>query len=125
MDIDLKKVMLTLLERQKEYVPEDLDGYGEAMVAVFTADGNSYVTFPEFDDEESKIVEHTAIVDKAKSEDAVLIITVNNARTKTDPTNAEMENYRWGDFDSTNSRSCILLTASGPGLQSCSLITGI
>ena len=39
MDINVKKLMLTLLERQREYVLEDLEEYGEAMVAVFTVDG--------------------------------------------------------------------------------------
>jgi len=124
MDIDVKKIMLTLLERQKEYVLEDLEEYGEGMVAVFTPDGKSYVSFPEFEDEASKIAEYAAIVETAKSRNAVLIITVNSARTKANPTDTELENYRWGDFDGTNSRSCILLTASGPGLQSCSLELG-
>jgi hypothetical protein len=110
MDIDVKKVLLTLLERQKKYVLEDLEKYGEAMVAVFTADGESYVSFPEFE--------------AAKSKNAVLIVTVNGARTKANPTEGEMDVYRWGDFDQTNSRRCILLTASGPGLQSCSLEQG-
>jgi len=121
MDIDVKKVMLTLLERQKEYVREDLEDYGEAMVAVFTSDNQSYVAFPKFEDEDSKIAEYSAIVEAAKMKNAVLIVTVNSARTKADPTEEEMDSYRWGDFDRTNSRSCILLTASGPGLQSCSL----
>jgi hypothetical protein len=124
MDIDVKKVMLTLLERQKEYVLEDREDYGEGMVAVFLADDQSYVTFPEFDDEESKIAVYGAIVQKAKADGAVLIITVNSARTKKDPTDAELECYRWGEFGPSDSQSCILLTASGPGLRSCSLQLG-
>jgi hypothetical protein len=124
MDLDVKKLMLTLLGVQKEYVLQELEDYGEAMVAVFTADGESYLSFPKFDDEVSKIAEYSTIVETAKSKNAVLIITVNNARIKADPTDAELENYRWGDFDSTNSKSCILLTASGPGVQSCSLQLG-
>ena len=124
MDIDVKKVMLSLLERQKQYVLEDLEEYGEGMVAVFTPEGESYVSFPKFEDEASKIAEYAAIMEKAKSMNAVLIITVNSARTKANPTDTELENYRWGDFDRTNSRSCVLLTVSGPGLQSCSLELG-
>lgn len=124
MDIDVKKVMMTLLERQKEYVLEDLEDYGEAMVTVFTADNESYIAFPKFEDEESKIAEYSAIVEAAKAKNAVLIVTVNSARTKVDPTEEEMASYRWGNFNSTNSRSCILLTASGPGLRSCSLEQG-
>jgi hypothetical protein len=121
MDLDVKKTMLVLLEREKGYVMEDLKDYGSAMVVVFTSNGESYLSFPEFEDEASKIAEYSAIVETAKSKHAVLIITVNNARTKANPSDADLENYRWGDFNSTNSRSCILLTASGPGVQSCSL----
>lgn len=124
MDIDVKKVMLTLLERQKEYVVEDREDYSEGMVAVFLVDGSSYVTFPEFEDEESKIAAYSAIVQKAKEDSAVLIITVNSGRTRKDPTDAELEDYRWGDFGPSDSESCILLTASGPGLRSCSLQLG-
>jgi hypothetical protein len=116
--------MLTLLEREKGYVEEDLENYGAAMVAVFTADNQSYLVFPKLEDEESKIAEYSAIVEAAKSQNAVLIITVNSARTRANPTEAELESYKWGDFDSTNSRCCILLTASGPGLRSCSLELG-
>jgi hypothetical protein len=54
MDIDVKKVMLKLLETQKEYVLADLEKYSEAMVAVFTADGKPYVEFPKFQDEAGK-----------------------------------------------------------------------
>jgi hypothetical protein len=124
MDIDVKKIMLTLLERQKEYVLEDRENYGEAMVAVFLADNQSHVTFPAYEDEEGKIAAYSAIVRKAKEDGAVLIITVNSARTKKDPPEAELENYRWGDFGPSDSQSCILLTASGPSLRSCSLQLG-
>ena len=124
MDIDVKKVMLKLLETQKKYVLADLENYCEAMVAVFTADGKSYVTFPKFEGEESKMAEYTAIVETAKSKDAILLITVNHARARLNAADAGLENYRGADFEATNSRPCILLTASGPGLQSCSLELG-
>jgi hypothetical protein len=124
MDLDVKKIMLMLLERQKEYVLADLENYSEAMVAVFTADGQSHITFPKFQSEASKIAEYTAIVETAKSKDAILMITVNHARRRLNAAGAELDDYRWGDFDETNSRTCILLTASGPGLQNCSLELG-
>jgi hypothetical protein len=124
MDIDVKKVMLKLLETQKEYVLVDLEKYSEAMVAVFTADGKPYVKFPKFEDEAGKIAEYTAIVETARSKNAILMITVNDARVRKNATAADVENYRWGDFDETNARTCVVLTASGPGLQSCSLELG-
>jgi hypothetical protein len=124
MDLDVKKLMLKLLETQKGYVREDLKDYSEAMVAVFAAGGERYVAFPKFQDEFTKIDEYAAIVETAKSKGAVLMITVNGARTRLNATDAELEDYRWGDLDETNSRPCILLTASGPGLRSCSLQLG-
>jgi hypothetical protein len=124
MDIDVKKVMFTLLERQKEYVVEELADYSEGMVAVFLANNESYVTFPEFEDEHSKIAAYDALVRKAKTDGAALIITVNSARTRKNPTDAELQNYWWGEFVPSDSQSCILLTASGPGLRSCSLQLG-
>jgi hypothetical protein len=120
-DIDVKALMFTLLERQKEYVREDLAEYSCAMVAIFTADNQSYIAFPKFEDEATKIAEYGAIVERAKSENAVLIVTVNHAFSRTGTPTLDLDEYRWGDFNETNAKRCILLTASGPGLKSCSL----
>ena len=124
MDLDVKKLMLVLLERQKEYVLEDLESYSCAMVAVFAADGQSYLTFPKFEDEISKIEAYASIVKRAKLIHAAIIITVNAARYSASTGVEEIDDYRWGDFDETNSRPCILLTASGPDVESCSLQLG-
>ena len=121
MDLDAEKIMLRLAETQKAYVREDLAGYNEAMVAIFPAEGSSYVQFPTFEDWESKHAAYSAIVERAKANQAVLIITVNRARTAKATENRTLETYEWGDLKSGNSDPCILLTASGPGLQSCSL----
>jgi hypothetical protein len=121
MDIDVRKLMLTLLERQKEYVCEDLENYSCAMVATFTADGRSYLQFPKFEDEATKIAEYSAIVERAKADGTILLVTVNNALTQKSGPSSDWEEYRWGDFTKENASPCILVTASGPGLESCSL----
>jgi hypothetical protein len=120
-DVDVEAVMLRLLKTQKEYVCKDLEKYSEAMVAVFPADGKFYVQFPDFQDELSKTVKYAAIVERAKSERATIIITVNHAFSRMASPLTEFEEVRWGDFNKHNARRCILLTASGPGLESCSL----
>ncbi|MGD0647967.1 MAG: hypothetical protein ABR971_08240 [Acidobacteriaceae bacterium] len=124
MDLDVKRIMLKLLETQKEYALADLENYSEAMVAVFTADGKSYVTFPKFSGEVAKIAEYTAIVERARESGAVLLITVNAGWTKVVKAASELGDYRWGELGPHNSQRCIVLTASGPGLQSCSLELG-
>lgn len=121
MDIDVDAVMLQLLETQKAYVREDLEDYSCAMTAVFKPDNTFYLRFPDYQDETSKIQAYRRIVEEAKANEAILIITVNSARTRANPSSEELDNYRWGDLDETNSESCILLTASGPFVGACSL----
>lgn len=121
MDIDVRALMLRLFERQKEYVVEDREQYGEAMVTMFTEDNQSLLMYPKFDDSETKILEYAAVVEKAKRERAVLIVTVNGGRSGLPNLLKDMGDGQWVDFNETNSIPCILITASGPGLRSCSL----
>ena len=121
MDLDIKKVMLALLERQKEYVCEDLESYSCAMVAAFRGDGTSWVHFPKFQGEQEKIAAYNFVVEEARRTDVVVIVTVNHARTGNPGAEKWIEDYRWGDYGETNSQTCILLTASGPYVASVSL----
>jgi len=57
--------MLTLLERQKEYVSEDLEKYSCAMV-VTVAPEKIYYGFPKFEDTDSKEMVYRRVVDTAK-----------------------------------------------------------
>jgi hypothetical protein len=107
MDLDVKRIMLKLLETQKEYALADLENYSEAMVAVFTADGKSYVTFPKFSGEVAKIAEYTAIVERARESGAVLLITVNAGWTKVVKAASELGDYRWGELGPHNSQRCL------------------
>lgn len=124
MDVDVNSIMLRLLETQKEYVLRDLEAYSRAIVTVFTADSRPYIQFPKFEDEASKIAGYTAIVNWAKANGAMLILTVNNARIGSNEMAAKIEEYCWGDYGELNSRPCILMTASGPGVESCSASLG-
>jgi hypothetical protein len=121
MNIEVKAVMLTFLATQKGYVLENLENYSCAMVAVFTAGNESYVQFPEFDSEADKIAACRGIVAEAKEKGATVIITVNQARQLRTEQLEHFQYEAWGTFDQSNSDPCILLTASGPGLESCSL----
>lgn len=113
--------MVRLLETQKTYVREDLQNFTCAMVVVFTADGASELMFPKFQDEASKISAYAGVVEHAKARSAVMIVTVNDALTSKGQGPTDFVDYRWSDLNPTNAERCILLTASGPGLQNASL----
>jgi hypothetical protein len=121
MDLDAKKLMLVLLERQKEYVVEDLKNYSCAMVAGFDSDGKSWLTFPKFDGFDEKRAIYGRIAADAIAKSSLLLITVNNARTRSRTADDPIDLEEPTEFDETNSRACIVLTASGPQLESCSL----
>jgi hypothetical protein len=120
MDFDLENLMLKLLERQKEYVREDRQDYSTAMVVLFTVSGESFLMFPRFEDERSKMAEYSAIVERATECGATLIVTVNAAWMSSDES-IVWEHYHWGDLDATNSHRIVLLTAAGHGVRPCVL----
>lgn len=113
--------MHVLLERQKEYVREDRGEYSCAMFVAFTSDGKSWISFPKYNDAEEKRQAYADLIARAKNTGAVLVITVNHARTRSVPNGASSECAVPEVFDETNSQPCILLTASGPNVAACSL----
>ena len=114
---DIKALMLRLLERQKEYVLEDLEVYACAMVVTVTAE-ETFLEFPRFQEEAEKIAAYAAIVQKAKLNHAIAIITVNGAFTRSNMSEDELDGLWWGALNSSNAHPCILVTASGPGMRS-------
>ena len=118
LDINVDKVFRTLLETQKGDVREDRENYSVAMVVIFTRGKGSQVAFPKFWDETSKTEAYAELVTSAKRDEASLIITVNDAYGGGRVSADALAKYKWGDWNSSNSDRCILLTASGPGLKS-------
>ena len=115
--IDLKALMLQLLEREKGYVVEDLDEYGCAMAVIVTPN-DTFLQFPQFEDDDEKDTAYEQIVSKARSDGATVIITVNSAFTQAVDHPDDLDGYWPGKLNVNNARRCILLTASGPGMKS-------
>ena len=115
--IDIKALMLQLLEREKGYVVEELEEYGCAMVVTVTPD-DTFLAFPQFESDDDKDTAYEEIVSKARSDGATTIITVNSAFTQAVDHPGDLDGYWPGKLNAGNARRCILLTASGPGMKS-------
>jgi hypothetical protein len=120
MDVDLKTLMLQYLEMEKQAVCEQLHDYCTALVVVITPRGR-YVDGVSFVDEEEKISAYSAVVTKAKANQATIIITVNAARTARALAPYDLDGYWWGKLAADGARDCISITASGPGMTSIGL----
>jgi hypothetical protein len=119
-DVDLKPMIERLVEREKEYIREDLEDYGCAMAVVVTPEG-THLDFPKFDDEDSKRAAYEHLVRFAKEKKATAIVTLNNAWTRTAQYPGELDDIGPGEIDATNGMRCLLVTISGPGMKSCVL----
>lgn len=117
MDVDLRTLMEVALEREKTYIREDREDYGCAAVFTVTPTG-VLATFPDFEDEESKQNAYVEIVSTAKANDATAILTVNNAWTKSAEHDGELDDIGPGELGAHNASPCLLVTVSGPGMQS-------
>jgi len=115
--IDLKALMLRLLETEKGYVAEDLDEYGCAMVVTVTPN-DTFLQFPKVENDDEKDAAYAEIVSKARSDGATVIVTVNSAFTQAVDNPDELDGYWPGKLNASNARRCLLLTASGPGMKS-------
>jgi len=119
-DVDLKPMIERLVEREKEYIREDREGYGCAMAVVVTPEG-IHLDFPKFDDEVSKRAAYDHLVHFAKEKNATAIVTFNNAWTRAAQYPGELDDIAPGEIDATNGTPCLLVTISGPGMKSCAL----
>ena len=115
-DDDLKALMLECLETEKQAVVQDLDEYRCSIVIVITPSGR-YVRRAEFFGEDEKISAYRGIVEEAKLENALAIVTVNAARTRKLAPD-EADGYWWGKLAAEGARDCISISVSGPNMQS-------
>jgi hypothetical protein len=123
MDIDLRPMIDRLVEREKEYIREDREEYGCAMALIVAPDG-VHLDFPEFEDEESKQMAYQRLVSLAREKNATIIVTLNNAWTRSARDGEDLDDIGAGELNATNAEPCLVLTISGPGIQSQSLEMG-
>jgi hypothetical protein len=117
MDVDLNAIIERLMAREKEYISEDRHEYGCAMAAVITPDG-IHLDFPRFEDDTSKNDAYQHLVTFAKEHNAQAIITLNNARTRVFKEPVDSDTALSEEMDSSNSKTCLLVTVTGPKLRS-------
>ena len=117
MDIDLTPMIERLIEREKEYIREDREEYGCAMAVVVAPDG-LHLDFPKFEDEESKQAAYEHLVEFARAKNATVIVTLNNAWGRAAKYPGELDDIGPGELNSTNAKAHLLLTISGPGMNS-------
>lgn len=120
MDVDLEPMIHRLVEREKEYIREDREEYGCAMVVVVSPDG-IHLDFPKFEGEDSKRAAYEHLVRFAKEKNATAIVTLNNAWTKAADYRGELDDVQAGELNSLNASPCLLITISGPGIKSLAL----
>lgn len=81
---DLKQLALNLFEIEKNHLLEEKQEYSCAVVIVLTAEGRYYEE-AKFDDQNEMDTVYGAIVERAKTRNATVIITMNTGREKKSP----------------------------------------
>jgi hypothetical protein len=113
---DLKTHALNILKMSKQFLSED--GDLDPTAFIITAD-DQLLRPIDLQDEASKIESCTKIVDEARRQKALAIITVFLTRSKDfDHEDFARDDYSWGDIQNDSSERSILLTLSGPGIKS-------
>lgn len=113
--MDLKNHALNILELSKKFLSED--GDLDPTAFIITADDQMLRPI-DLQDEASKMESCAKIVDEARRERAIAIITVFLARSKDfDSEVFGQDDYSWGDIHSSSSERSVLLTFSGPGIK--------
>jgi hypothetical protein len=117
---DLKLLATELLEKETKFLLKEKEEYGAAVVVVVTPE-ERYWKEVEFDDEDEKIEAYRAIVSMAKEDNATAIITLNSSFERPLASNEELHEYQWGDLEKSGAQRAIIVTISGPSVDSWSL----
>jgi hypothetical protein len=112
---DIRRHVLNLLKLSKQFLSED----GDLDPTAFIITASDQLLRPiELDDESHKLQSCKKIVEEARRQNALAIVTVFLARSKNfDKQSFVREDYSWGDIQSSSSERCILVTLSGPGIK--------
>lgn len=114
---DLKQFAFQALEIAKENLARDKE---LLPVAFLIVDDELLVHPVVFQDEESKNEAYSAVVAAAKQYGASAIITLNDARYA--PMPDDLEVHEWGDLERQGAPECIMISVSGPAIESWTLL---
>lgn len=113
---DLKQFAYQALEIAKENLTRDK----ELLPVVFLIVGGEALVHPvEFVDEDSKNQAYAEIVAAAKEHGASAILTLNDARYAPP---GDPEEHEWGDLERQGAPECIMISLSGPAMESWTLL---
>jgi hypothetical protein len=113
-DFDLREFVLGVLEIAKENLERD----GELLPTVFIVTAESIECAPiSFADHDEKTKVYSAVVDRAKAQSAVALITVNSGFMRNNFDADQLESYYPGKLEAEGASKCIMLTVSGPGIK--------
>ena len=117
-DFNLREFAFSVLELARENLEKD----GELLPTVFFVTSNSIECAPvNFADHDEKTRVYSAVIEKAKGQGAVALITVNNMFMRDDFDTDQLESYYPGKLEADGTPECILITTSGPGIKNWSL----
>lgn len=112
-NFDLKEFALNALEIAKENLQRDHDLVSVAFLV--TADQIQCAEV-DFADHKEKIVAYRGLVKTARAANATALITCNDAFWSNDAGQDSVESYYPGKLAAEDSKECIMVTVSGPGI---------
>ncbi len=117
---DPKQLALELLEIEKLVLMEEKDEYSVAVVVIVTPEGR-YWEEVTFNNEEEMTAAYAHVVERAKEQNAVAIVTINTSRQKSLADNEDLDHYWWGKLASEGCGRALTLTVTGPDMGACCL----
>jgi hypothetical protein len=115
---DLKQLASELFEIERKRLLSEKAQYSCAVIVVVTPE-RRYYEEATFDNEQEMDDAYKTIVDRAKEQNAIAIITINAGREK--DVDGEIGPYWWGKLAADNEQRTLFLTLSGPSLEPVSL----
>jgi len=113
-DMDVKDFALRLLEQAKENLQRD----GELVSAAFVITMNELQCYSiTFRDQEEKTAAYQDLVKSAQALQASALVTCNDAYWKNNAGPDYVEGYYPGKLAAEGAKECIMLTVSGPLMQ--------
>lgn len=113
-DLDLRDFALRLLEQAKE----NLQQYGELVPVAFLITPDELQCYSlTFGDQQGKAAAYSELVYAARTAEAAALITCNDAFWKDNADPQYVEGYYPGKLAVEGAKECIMLTVSGPLLE--------
>jgi hypothetical protein len=117
-DFDLKSFALGVLEIAKENLQRDR----ELVAAAFIVTGSQIQCVSvNFADHQEKVVAYRQLVQTAREADALALVTCNDAYWGSDASPEYLEGYYPGKLAAEGAKECLMLTVSGPSVQTWSV----